>query len=134
MSEESDVREHLLNLVNALANLSPSRSVISQLILLLPEDPAVIEHSYPEVISPDAKSILESLGVKFDDKVERIEKSFAEALYKHIHKTFDWLDDELLYMYGGLIGRYYVERLEKMGDVRSSLATVSYTHLTLPTN
>ena len=126
MSRGTNIREHLLNLISALTNLSPSRNIISQLILLLPEDLAVIERSYPEIVSPNAKDILESLGVKFGDEVKRIEKSFAEALYKHIHKTFDWLDDEHLYIG---IRTNYVEYLEKMGEVRSSLAKLTGVHI-----
>jgi len=126
LSWGTNIREHLLNLINALTNLSPSRNIISQLILLLPEDPAVIERSYPEIVSPNTKDILESLGVKFGDKVERIEKSFSESLYKHIHKTFDWLDDEHLYIG---IRTNYIEYLEKMDDVRSSLAKLTGVHI-----
>ena len=138
MNESTNVKEHMLNLINALANLSPSRNIISQLILLLPEDLAVVEHSYPEATSPDAKGILESLGVKFGEKVERINDSFAEALHKHIHKTFDWLDDECLYVkwiYHGYPVRrdgYYTTYdvvKDKMSEVRSSLAKLMDVHV-----
>ena len=124
------MKEHMLNLINALANLSPSRNIISQLILLLPEDLAVVEHSYPEATSSDAKGILESLGVKFGDKVERINDGFAEAIYMHIHKTFDWLDNEYLYMERTYYGYYgYVDGADKMSEVRSSLAKLMDVHI-----
>lgn len=88
------IREHAVNLVNALVNLSPSRNIVSQLILLLPEDLPVIERSYPEVASSGAKAVLVSLGVKFGQRVERVQQSFAMEVYKLIHSIFDWLDDE----------------------------------------
>jgi len=115
-----DVKEHLINTINALVNLSPSRNIISQLILLLPEDLAVVEHSYQEATTHYVKAILESLGVKFGDKVERVENSFADALYKNIHKTLDWLDNE--YLYREWVG---YERAGKMREVRSSLAKLT---------
>lgn len=130
MSGSLRVREHTLNLINALTNLSPSRNIISQLILLLPEDPATIERSYPETTSLDARGVLESLGVKFSEKVERTQKSFAEALYEHIHKLFDWLDDELLSTEWKAFERYgTIEMLGKMDAVRSSLAKLTGTHI-----
>ena len=129
MNEGANVKEHMFNLINVLANLSPSRSIISQLILLLPEDLAVVEHSYPEATSPDAKGILEGLGVKFGDKVERIKDGFAEAIHKHIHKTFDWLDDEYLYMERIHYGYHVHDVVNKMSEVRSSLAKLMDVHI-----
>jgi len=125
VSESVSVKEHMLNLINALANLSPSRNIISQLIMLLPESPAVVERSYPEATSPDAKTILRSLGVEFGDKVKRSEKSFAEELYKHIHRVFDWLDNEHFYMRWTRYG----EIMNKMSEVRSSLAKLTGVHI-----
>jgi len=95
----------------------------------LPEDLAVVEHSYPEVTSSDAKGILESLGVKFGEKVERIKDSFAEAIHKHIHKTFDWLDDEHLYIEQILYGYHVHDVVNKMDEVRSSLAKLMDVHV-----
>jgi len=130
MSESVSVKEHMLNLINALANLSPSRNIISQLIMLLPETPAVVERSYQEVASHDARAVLKSLGVKFGDKVEITENSFAEALHRHIHKIFDWLDNEYLYMEYDFYGRYgVVEMCKKMDEVRSSLAKLTGVHI-----
>ncbi len=113
MNERPRLKEHLANLLNALTNLSPSRNLISQLILLLPKDLAIVEHSYPELTTASAKEILQLLGIKFGDQVRR-EKGFAEALYLHIHKTFDWLDNELVYHRSGQV----VKEL----DVRSEFA------------
>lgn len=121
MSDGARVKEHMLNLLNALANLSPSRSMISQLVLLLPEESVLVERSYPELASPEAKGVLESLGVKFGYKVERAQNSFAEALYKHIHNIFDWLDDELLFT-----GQWTIDQ---MNEVRSSLAKLTGVHI-----
>jgi len=129
LNESTNVKEHMLNLINALVNLSPSRNIISQLIFLLPEDLAVVEHSYPEATSPDAKGILESLGVKFGEKVERINDGFAEAFHKHIHKTFDWLDDEHLYMEWIHYGYHVHNVVSKMSEVRSSLAKLMDVHV-----
>jgi hypothetical protein len=95
LSGDIDIGKHMLNLINALTNLSPSRNIISQLVLLIPKDLATIEQSYPETSSPEAKEFLEMcLGVEFRDVVKRSDASFAEFLYIHIHKLFDWLDDE----------------------------------------
>jgi len=96
MDKQPRLKEHLTNLLNALTNISPSRNLISQLTLLLPKDLAVIEQSYPEFTTTSARKILQLLGIRFGDQVRR-EKGFAEALYQHIHKTFDWLDNELIY-------------------------------------
>lgn len=133
MSESVNVKEYMLNLVNALANLSPSRNIVSQLILLLPRDLTIIERSYQETTSHDAEAVLRSLGVKFGGEVERIQNSFAESLYKHIHKIFDWLDNEHIYMrwvYGEYV--YYV--IDKMSEVRSSLAKLTDIHIDLIPN
>jgi len=113
MNGSSRLKEHLTNLLNALTNLSPSRNLISQFILLLPKDLTIVEHSYPELTTAAAKEILQLLGIKFGDQVQR-GKGLAEALYQHIHKTFDWLDNELVYRKPG-------EEVKKL-DVRSELA------------
>ena len=94
MGKQSNVKEHLINLLNALTNLSPSRNLISQLTLLLPKDLTTIEHSYPEFNEAEARKILNLLGIKFNEQVTREKDSFAESLYKHEHKLFDWLDEE----------------------------------------
>ncbi|MEM1798111.1 MAG: hypothetical protein QXX87_02710 [Candidatus Jordarchaeales archaeon] len=89
------VKDHLINLLNALANLSPSRNLISQYVLLLPRDVATVTRSYPELSTENAKYVLQNFfGVEFDEHVVRGEDSFSEALYKHIHEVFDWLNDE----------------------------------------
>jgi len=129
LGERANVKEHVLNLINALANLSPSRSIISQLILLLPEKPTVIEHSYPECSSHSVKAVMESLGVRFGDRVEREKNSFAEALYKYVHKTFDWLDNELLHWEYHSYGSGLTKIGDKMKEVRSSLAKLTETHI-----
>jgi|GEM_PF-1972624 len=119
MSKESKIKKHLINLLNALTNLSPSRNLISQLSLQLPKKLTTIEHSYPELATQTAKKILEILGIKFKDIVERKEGSFSEALYQYIHKTFDWLDDELICKgWDPSIKDYVIKKLE----VRSELA------------
>jgi hypothetical protein len=116
----------MLNLINALANLSPSRNILSQLILLLPKDFAIIEHSYPETSSSEAKELLDILGVQFSDCVKRTKDGFAEFLYKFIHKLFDWLDDE--FTYRELTTKYGFE-VEKKMDVRSSLSKLTGIHI-----
>ena len=120
MNKNTDFKEHLLNLINALVNLSPSRNIISQIILLLPQSIEIIEHSYPESMLPNIKKVLESLGIEFGDKVRRSAESFAESLYRHIHATFDWLDDELICK---------EKPWEKMNEVRSSLAKLIGAHV-----
>lgn len=125
MSKTTEIKAHTLNLINALANLSPSRNIISQLILLLPKDLATIEHSYPEVSSPEAREILERyFGLKFGDIVKREENSFAASLYEIIHSLFDWLDDEFTYEKSSQYG----EAARKI-DVRSSLAKLTGVHV-----
>ena len=94
MDEQPNLKEHLTNLLNALTNLSPSRNLISQLTLLLPKDLTSIEYSYPEFNESEARGILSLLGIKFNGQVVRDDDSFAEALYKHEHKLFDWFDEE----------------------------------------
>lgn len=101
---QQKLKEHLINLLNALTNLSPSRNLISQLTLLLPKNIALIEHSYPELTNNVAKEVLSSLNIEFDKIVKRGErlkgytrkKGFAEALYEHIHRIFNWLDEEVV--------------------------------------
>jgi len=91
-----DVKEHVRTLTDALTNLSPSRNLISQFILLLPKASSIVEHSYPEITSSaEAKSLMKQhLGVEFGDMVKRASNSFFEALYEQIHKIFDQLADE----------------------------------------
>lgn len=79
MSENIDMKEHLRNLMDALVDLSPSRSMVSQFILMLPKDLRVIEHSYPEITSfREARDLLTQLGIEFGDSVTRKKDSFAE--------------------------------------------------------
>jgi len=82
--------------MEALTNLSPSRNLISQFILLLPKASSTVEVSYPEITSSaEAKSLMKQhFGVEFGDTVKRIVGSFSEALYKQIHKIFDHLSNE----------------------------------------
>jgi hypothetical protein len=91
-----DVKEHVRTLIEALTNLSPSRNLISQLILLLPKTLSTVECSYLEITSSaEAKSLLQQhLGVEFEDMVKRASNSFSEAFYKQIHKIFDQLTNE----------------------------------------
>jgi len=96
MDEQQKLKEHVVNLLNALSNLSPSRNLISQLILLLPKDSVVIEHSYPEFNELEARKILSLIGVKFNEQVTRDAGSFADTLYKYIHELFDWLNEEIV--------------------------------------
>lgn len=96
MNVQPRLKEHLFNLLNALTNLSPSRNLISQLILLLPKDTTAIERSYPEFSDPQGQEILKSLGIRFNEEIIREDGSFAEILYKHIHELFDWLDEETI--------------------------------------
>ncbi len=106
MSER--VKKYLINLVNALTNLSPSRNILTQLILLLPRDRATINRSFPEIASPVAEDILKSLGIEIEDTVKTKADSFAEAIHMHLHRIFDLLDDE---------------------EVRSNLAVLADTHI-----
>jgi len=109
LNENISIREHMLNFINALVNISPSRNIISQLILLLPKDLMVVRYSYPEVLSEEAKEFLDRcLGIEFNEIVKRRSNSFAESLYTHIHKLFDWLDSD---------------------EVRSDLAKLMGTHI-----
>jgi len=91
-----DVKEHVRTLIEALTNLSPSRNLISQFILLLPKASSIAERSYPEITSSaEAKSLMKQhFGVEFGDTVKRTDGSFSEALYKQIHKIFDQLANE----------------------------------------
>lgn len=128
MSESVNVKEHMLSLIDALANLSPSRNIISQLTLLLPKDMATVEHSYSELSSPNAKALFEVLGVEFGDVVERAKDSFVALLYEFIHKLFDWLDDEFAYRELSVSAGHVFERRATM-DVRSSLAKLMDTYI-----
>jgi len=94
VNERTKLKEHLNNLLNALTNISPARNLISQLILLLPRDLMTIENSFPEFNDPLSREILDILGVEFNEQVKRRGDSFADALYKHLHKLFDWLNNE----------------------------------------
>lgn len=88
-----ELKEHLTNLVKSLTNLSPSRNIIPQFILMLPRDYATIERSFPEFSSSNIREVLEILGCEFGDEVRRV-SGFSEQLYIQIHKIFDWLDNE----------------------------------------
>lgn len=89
------MKDHFINLLNSLTNLSPSRNLISQYILLLPKDAATAYHSYPELSTENAKNLLQNFfGIKFDGYVVRNKDSFSDTLYKYLHALFNWLDDE----------------------------------------
>jgi len=94
MNGNTMYREHLMNLLNALTNLSPSRNILSQFILMTPNDFQVLECSYPELMSKDGMSILLLLGIEINGTVSRSRGGFAEVLFKQIHEVFEWLDDE----------------------------------------
>jgi len=120
---KGDLREHLVNLLNSLTNLSPSRSIISQIILITSEKQTTLHYSFPELNVPEFKELLKVMGMVFENEVKLAKGSFAEALTELIHKTFDWLDDELIYFdwstyFGGNVMR-------KMDEVRSSLAKLT---------
>jgi hypothetical protein len=131
---EGSLKDHLINLVNALTNLSPSRNIISQLLLLTPEEQTTLSHSFPELEISEFREILRAMGVLLGDKVKCAEGSFAEALTRLIHKTFDWLDDEYLYFELTIYGSVIMEIMKKMEDVRSSLAKLTGLHIDLIPN
>jgi len=94
-----NLRESFVNLLNALTNLSPSRNTLSQIIFLLPEETNTMVFSFPELKVPEAKKVLEVMGVKFENEtISIINDSFAYTLHWFIHDTFDWLDDEYMYI------------------------------------
>jgi hypothetical protein len=94
-----NLRESFVNLLNALTNLSPSRNTLSQIIYLLPEETNTMVFSFPELKVPEAKKVLEVMGVKFENEtISIINDSFAYTLHWFIHDTFDWLDDEYMYI------------------------------------
>jgi hypothetical protein len=135
MSEEKSLKDHVINLINALTNLSPSRNIISQLILLTPEDQVTISHSFPEINIQDFREVLKAMGMMFKDKIEYVKDSFAEAIAKLIHKTFDWLDNEYIYFSPEYFGQYgFVTSQKKMDDVRSHLAKLTGLHIDLIPN
>jgi hypothetical protein len=135
MSGEKSLKDHIINLINALTNLSPSRNIISQLILLTPEDQVTISHSFPEINIQDFREVLKAMGMMFGDKIENVKDSFAEAVAKLIHKTFDWLDNEYIYFSSEYFGQYgFVTSQKKMDDVRSHLAKLTGLHIDLIPN
>jgi hypothetical protein len=135
MNGEKNLKDHVVNLINALTNLSPSRNIISQFILLTPEDQMTLSHSFPEINIPEFKEVLKVMGILFGDKVECVKDSFAEALTWVIHKTFDWLDNEYIYFSYENFGQYgTLELRKKMDDVRSSLAKLAGLHVNLLPN
>jgi hypothetical protein len=131
MNNEKNLKDHLTNLINALTNLSPSRNIISQLILLTPEDQATLNNSFPEVNISEFREVLRAMGIVFGDKIECVKDSFAETIIKLIDKTFDWLDDEYIYFY---FDRYSDIRIAKMDNVRPSLAKLTGPHIDLIPN
>ncbi len=135
MGEEKSLKDHVINLINALINLSPSRNIISQLILLTPEDQVTMSHSFPEINIPDFREVLKAMGIKFGEKIEYLKDSFAEAVARLVHKTFDWLDNEYIYFSYDYFGQHgFFESRKKMDDVRSQLAKLSGLHINLIPN
>jgi len=131
MNNEKNLKDHLTNLINALTNLSPSRNIISQLILLTPEDQATLNNSFPEVNISEFREVLRAMGIVFGDKIEYVKDSFAETIIKLIDKTFDWLDDEYIYFY---FDRYSDILIAKMDNVRPNLAKLTGPHIDLIPN
>jgi len=125
---EGGLKDHLVNLINALANLSPSRNLVSQIILAMPEEQATLYHSFPELKVSEFREVLRAMGVVFEDKVKCAQGSFAEALAKLIHMVFDWLDDEFIYF------DLATDVMYRMEEVRSSLAKLTGLHVDLIPN
>jgi hypothetical protein len=102
---------------------------------LTPEDQVTISHSFPEINIQDFREVLKAMGMMFEDKIEYMKDSFAEAIARLIHKTFDWLDDEYIYLSYEYFGQYGIlESRKKMDNVRSSLAKLTGLHIDLISN
>lgn len=92
--EKVNIKEHLSTEVEAFFALSPSRNLIVQFLVTLPQDYFTIHESYPEFVRDGkAREALSKIfGVSYGKDVDKDE--FGNAIIEFISQTFDRFDDE----------------------------------------
>jgi len=90
----ANLREQLRNLIEALLSLVPSRNLISQLIMLLPQDEDTLRSMYPELADRNFRDFLKvGVGLSYyDGRVEYSGSSLSGVLRHFISQVFDVLN------------------------------------------
>ena len=90
----TNLREQLRNLIEALLSLVPSRNLISQLIMLLPQDEDTLRSMYPELADRNFRDFLKvGVGLSYyDGRVEYSGSSLSGVLRHFISQVFDVLN------------------------------------------
>jgi len=91
-----ELKKHLNNLFNALVAVCPTRNYISQFLMALPEEYAVMYDSFPEFLRDrEFRSQLRSaLGLEIGPKIQYSSDSFAEKLIKIIEIIFEIFNND----------------------------------------
>ncbi len=91
-----ELKKHLNNLINALIALCPTRNYISQFLMFLPEDYALMYDSFPEFLSDKVfRGQLQTLlGLSLGPRIQYLPSSFAKRLVQILEFTFEMLNDE----------------------------------------
>ncbi len=85
-----ELKKHFNNLINALTAICPTRNYISQFLLALPEEYALMYDSFPEFLSDKLfRSQLQyALGLTIGSEIQSLPDSFAKNLIELIKLTF----------------------------------------------
>lgn len=91
-----EVKKHFSNLINALIALCPTRNYISQFLMILPEEYAMMYDSFPEFLSDKVfRGQLQTvLGLSLGPKIQYLPNSFSEKLIKIIELTFKLFNND----------------------------------------
>ena len=102
-----ELKKHLNNLFNALIAVCPTRNYISQFLMALPEEYAVMYDSFPEFLMDKEfrSQFRTALGLEIGPKIQYLSDSFTEKLIKIIEITFEiFNNDTWVQIWNDLLG------------------------------
>ncbi|MCC6010645.1 MAG: ArsR family transcriptional regulator [Fervidicoccaceae archaeon] len=97
---EVEFRKQLLNFINALIALAPSRNMVTQFLYLVwingSIDYRVLEDAYPDIVKDEyTRDLFGSvLGVRFEDKVSLVPGSYGEQLCNFVKKAMELFENK----------------------------------------
>jgi len=118
---EIEVKKQLLNFVNALIALAPSRNYVTQLLHLVKVngsiDYRILEEAYPDIVKNEniRDSFAKAFGISFKEKVHLEPGKFGEHLFDFIDKVFQLFEDsEFRSKIGSLLKDEYPEGIPNL--------------------
>jgi hypothetical protein len=96
---EVEVRKQLLNFVNALIALAPSRNYVTQFLYLVKIngsiDYRILEEAYPDIVKDEyvRDSFAKAFGISFKDKVYLESGKFGDFLVGFIDRVLQLFED-----------------------------------------